>query len=73
MRDKLEICPVWGKLEIKFPVKTKETEAIMVVIYIYIYRNKKRFVYWRYGYSIHIVNSNVSSGWPFVGEKHYIN
>ena len=25
-RYKLEICPVWGKLEIKFPVGTKETE-----------------------------------------------
>ena len=31
MRDKLEIWPVWGKLEIKFLVRTKETEAIMVL------------------------------------------
>ena len=28
----LEISPVWGKLQIKFPVRTKETEAIMVLI-----------------------------------------
>ena len=33
MRDKLEICPVWGKLEIKFRVRTKETEANMVLSY----------------------------------------
>ena len=28
---KLEICPVW-KLKIKFPVRTNETEAIMVLL-----------------------------------------
>ena len=32
MRGKLEISPVWGKLQIKFPVRTKETEAIMVLL-----------------------------------------
>ena len=32
MREKLEIYPVWGKLQIKFPVRTKETEAIMVLL-----------------------------------------
>ena len=28
-----DVCssPVWGKLQIKFPVRTKETEAIMVL------------------------------------------
>ena len=31
MRDKLEIFPVWGKLEIKLPVRANETEAIMVL------------------------------------------
>ena len=31
LSEKLEISPVWGKLEIKFPVRTKETEAIMVL------------------------------------------
>ena len=25
MREKLEISPVWGKLQIKLPVRTKET------------------------------------------------
>ena len=35
MREKLEICPVWGKLQIKFPVRTKETEAIMVLYILY--------------------------------------
>ena len=29
MRGKLEISPVWGKLQIKFPVRTNETEAII--------------------------------------------
>ena len=29
MREKLEISPVWGKLQIKFPVRTKETDAII--------------------------------------------
>ena len=40
MRVKFEICPVWGKLEIKFPVRTKETDVIMVLpqcIYWYMY------------------------------------
>ena len=37
MRGKLEICPVWGKLEIKFPGRTKETEAIMVQYYSQLY------------------------------------
>ena len=31
LREKLEICPVWGKLQINFPVRTNETEAIMVL------------------------------------------
>ena len=30
--DPPEASPVWGKLQIKFPVKTKETEAIMVLL-----------------------------------------
>ena len=34
-RDKLEIRPVWGKLEIKLSVRTKETEAIIVLIVQY--------------------------------------
>ena len=29
---KLDICPVRGKLQIKFPMRTKETEAIMVLL-----------------------------------------
>ena len=29
---KTEISPVWGKLEIKFPVRTKETKAIMALL-----------------------------------------
>ena len=29
--EKSEIFPVWGKLQIKFPVRTKETEANMVL------------------------------------------
>ena len=29
---KTEISPVWGKLEIKFPVRTKETKAIIMVL-----------------------------------------
>ena len=33
-REKLEISPVWGKLQIKFPVRTKETEAIVVLLLI---------------------------------------
>ena len=40
-RDKLEISQVWGKLEIKFPVRTKETDAIMVLIYIYNEKEKE--------------------------------
>ena len=28
MKEKLEICPVWGKLEIKFPLRTKETDHV---------------------------------------------
>ena len=31
-REKFEICPVWGELQIKFPVRTKETEGIMVLL-----------------------------------------
>ena len=43
-REKLEISLVWGKLQIKFPVRTKETEAIMVllklcVVIVFIYCN----------------------------------
>ena len=40
MRGKLEICPVRGKirnfpcLQIKFLVRTKETDAIMVLIFL---------------------------------------
>ena len=40
MRVKLEICPVWGKLEIKFPVRTKETDAIIhgiTIVYILVH------------------------------------
>ena len=32
LQGKLEISPVWGKLQIKFPVRTKETKAIMVLL-----------------------------------------
>ena len=33
-RGKLEISLVWGKLQIKFPVRSKETEAVMVLLII---------------------------------------
>ena len=33
-KGKIRNLPVWGKLQIKFPVRTKETEAIMVLLYI---------------------------------------
>ena len=39
MRGKLEICLVWGKLEIKFPLRKKETEAIMVLRFITVIDN----------------------------------
>ena len=42
--DKLEICPVWGKLEINFPVRTKETEAIMVLLHLFQWIN---MVFWK--------------------------
>ena len=32
MREELEISPVWGKLQIKFPERAKETEAIIVLL-----------------------------------------
>ena len=33
-KGKIRNLPVWGKLQIKFPVRTKETEAIMILLYI---------------------------------------
>ena len=51
MREKLEICPVWGKLQIKFPLRTKETEAIMVLfvefhkVFVYIESSINSFVW----------------------------
>ena len=36
MRGKLEICPVRRKLEFTFPVRTKETKAIMALLFVVI-------------------------------------
>ena len=36
MRGKLEICPVRRKLEFTFPVRTKETQAIMALLFVVI-------------------------------------